>query len=106
MPAPVSEPWWRPFRATEGVLVALVDLAEDSAREAAAYAWLDDEERERCERFAYSAARRQFLLCRAALRVILCEQLDCRNADLAFRSASTAGRSRRSGGNRRRSAST
>lgn len=84
MLAPVSEPWWRPFRATEGAFVAIVDLAEDSTREAAAYAWLDDRERERCERFAYAAARRQFLLCRAALRVILCGELDCQNRDLAF----------------------
>ena len=84
MPAPVSAPWWRPFRELDGAAVIHVDLTADANREAEAVAWLDHEERVRWEGYPYSGPRRQFLLCRAALRATLCEQLGCANEDLAF----------------------
>ena len=61
-----------------------VDLEPHPDREADALTFLDDEERERWERYPYAGPRRQFLLCRAALRAVLCAELDCRNEQLAF----------------------
>ena len=83
MPAPVP-PWWRPLRTIEGTAVLHVDLAPDPAREAAAAEWLDGEERERWRGYPYAGPRRQFLLCRAALRAVLGEALGCANDALAF----------------------
>ena len=84
MSAPVSAPWWRPFRATEGASVVRVDLKPNADREADALTLLDDEEHARWERYPYAGPRRQFLLCRAALRVVLCEELGCGNEQLAL----------------------
>ena len=61
-----------------------VDLTPDGNREEAALKWLDGEEWERWSRYPYTGPQRQFLLCRAALRAILCERLGCENEDLAF----------------------
>ena len=84
MSAPVSAPWWRPFRSLEGASVLRVELEADPDREAYALTLLDDEEHERWRRYPYAGPRRQFLLCRAALRAVLCEELDCGNEGLAF----------------------
>ena len=46
--------------------------------------WLDGGERERCTRFLVQRPRREFRLCRAALRALLCRRLGCRNDALAF----------------------
>ena len=61
-----------------------VDLAPDTIREAAALAWLDECERARRERFPQPRPRRQFTLCRAALRTALCRALHCSNDELSF----------------------
>ncbi len=61
-----------------------VDLAPDADREVNALTLLDDQERIRADRFIAIGARRHFALCRAALRVILAERLDCQNDQLAF----------------------
>ena len=61
-----------------------VDLTPHAAREAEALAWLDGEEQARWRRYQYDGPRRRFALCRAALRAVLCRQLDCRNEQLAF----------------------
>ena len=61
-----------------------VDLTPHAAREAEALAWLDKEEQARWRRYQYDGPRRRFALCRAALRAVLCRQLDCRNEQLAF----------------------
>ena len=45
---------------------------------------LDDEEKTRWRRFLAVAPRRQFALCRAALRVTLAERLGCSNRRLSF----------------------
>ncbi|MCY4640536.1 MAG: 4'-phosphopantetheinyl transferase superfamily protein [Chloroflexi bacterium] len=82
--APATAPWWHPFATPEGATVLHVDLTPDAAREAGASSWLDEEEAERWRRYPYSGPRRQFALCRAALRAVLCEQLGCGNEELSF----------------------
>ena len=76
--------WWSPWREVDGATVLHVDLTPDAEREARAFDLLDDEERARWHRFLALAARRQFVLCRAALRLILSERLDCPNRALSF----------------------
>jgi len=78
------EPWWRPFRRAGGADVVHVDLTPHAAREAAALGWLDADERSRRDRFRHDGRRRQYTLCRAALRAILCGRLDCGNEALSF----------------------
>ena len=84
MPNRGFEPWWHPFRRAGGVDVVHADLTPDAAREAAALAWLDEGERSRRERFRHDGRRRQYTLCRAALRAILCDRLECGNEELSF----------------------
>ena len=81
---PVADAWWSPFTTTDGVDVAHVDLRPDQAREAEAYAGLDRSERSSWRKYL-PGPRRRFSLCRAALRAILCNRLDCRNEQLSFR---------------------
>ena len=84
MPNRGFEPWWGPFRRAGGADVVHADLTPDPAREAAALAWLDEGERSRRDRFRHDGRRRQYTLCRAALRAILCDRLDCGNEELSF----------------------
>ena len=84
MPASVVECWWRPFRTVDRATVLHVNLTPHTAREAEAWAWLDEEEQARWQRYQHDGSRRRFALCRAALRAVLCRQLDCRNEQLAF----------------------
>ena len=81
----------RPFREVGDVAVFHVDLAARSDRETEALAWLDAAERARRRRFLYAGPRREFTLCRAALRELLCRRLGCRNDQLSF-SASRRGK--------------
>ena len=67
-----------------GATVFHVDLAPDAEREARAVALLDDNEKARCRRFRSVRARREFVLCRAALRVSLAERLGCDCRQLSF----------------------
>lgn len=76
--------WWSPWRDADDVNIVHVDLMPDPDRETGAFALLDDEERARSRRFLSMRARRQFVLCRAALRVILSERLSCANRQLSF----------------------
>ena len=46
--------------------------------------WLNEEERQRRRKFEHAGARRRFVLCRAALRAILSEELRCGNERLTF----------------------
>ena len=82
-PAPVAGGWWRPFTTKVGVAVAHVDLTPHPTHEAAAYAWLDKGERGSWRKYL-PGPRRRFALCRAALRAILCNWLNCRNEQLSF----------------------
>ena len=61
-----------------------IDLSPETKWEGEALTWLDDREQDRLRRFEYDGPRRRFSLCRAALRAILCEELRCENAHLAF----------------------
>ena len=81
---PPRERWWHPFTVVGEVTVLHVDLAPASAREEAAFDWLDRNERNRWRQFRVDRPRRQFALCRAALRANLCERLACTNDQLAF----------------------
>ena len=74
----------RPFREAGAAAVFHVDLAPHSGRETEALAWLDAPERARRRRFLYAAPRREFTLCRAALRELLCRRLGCGNDRLSF----------------------
>ena len=79
--------WWQPFKSIGDIAVFHVDLTPHQVRETEALAWLDGLERSRWQRFQSPAAQRRFVLCRAALRAILCDQIGCPNESLAFRAA-------------------
>lgn len=83
-PHPDADRWWRPFARAGDADVVHVDVTPDPAREAAALAWLDEGERSRRERFRHAGRRRQYTLCRAALRAILCGRLGCGYEELSF----------------------
>ena len=76
--------WWSPWREDGGSLILHVDLRPDPDSEELAFAVLDDDEQARWNRFAVKGARRQFALCRAALRINLCDRLRCSNRELSF----------------------
>ncbi|MDD9981543.1 MAG: 4'-phosphopantetheinyl transferase superfamily protein [Gammaproteobacteria bacterium] len=76
--------WWRPFRVVDGIGVVHVDLRPDPDREETAAAWLDRAENDRLHRFRIERPRRDFALCRAALRANLCDLLECTNDRLSF----------------------
>ena len=79
--------WWDPFKSIGDIAVVHVDLIPDQGREAEALAWLDGEEHSRWQRFQSPVAQRRYVLCRAALRAILCRQIGCPNESLAFQAA-------------------
>ena len=76
--------WWTSWREADGVVILHVELTPDAGREACAFALLDDDEKQRWQRFLAKRARCQFALCRAALRIVLCERLGCANHRLSF----------------------
>ena len=84
MSLPARERWWRFFNQYGPADVAYVDLAPNRRHEASALRWLDDKELGRWRKFVHPGARRRFGLCRAALRALLCERLDCDNGRLSF----------------------
>lgn len=59
-----------------------VDLSENSDFEAVALFMLDHQERKRADAFHSESSRRQFVLCRAALRANICIQHCIDNSDL------------------------
>ena len=81
---PINDKWWYPFAELDDVSVVYVDLSDSLDREAAAFDYLSMIERQRAQRFYSNVARRNFLLCRAALRVNLCNLVGCRNSDLSI----------------------
>lgn len=82
-----SPPPWRPLHETDDAAVVHVDLTPDAQRETEALGWLDAAERSRRDRFLYPRPRREFTLCRAAVRSLLCRELGCGNAELSFETA-------------------
>lgn len=79
-----ANPWWRPLGAVGSADVVHVDLGPDETRVAAALKWLDDDETARWRRFRHPRPQRQFALCRAVLRGVLCDRLRCANEELRF----------------------
>ena len=79
-----ERPWWSGFGVIDGITVIHVDLRPDPHREKEATTWLDRAETERLRRFRVERPRREFALCRAALRANLCNLLDCTNDRLSF----------------------
>ena len=79
-----SDPWWRPFRVLGSITLVHVDLTPNVVRESAALGRLDEWERRRWSAFAYTARRRRFASCRAALGEVLASQRGCSNEQLAF----------------------
>ena len=76
--------WWYQLNQIGSAAIFHVDLSEDRKEEA--LEWLDQAERDAYGRFWHEHSKREFSLCRAALRAILCQQLDCSNQQLAFQS--------------------
>ncbi len=76
--------WWRPYRTVEDVDVLAIDLSSNREREAFALGIVDRGEMERYKKFLVDGARRQFLLSRAAVRVLLADRLGCAPTELAF----------------------
>ena len=76
--------WWRPFCTAGDATVYHVDLSPQPEGEQAAFGWLNAVEQARWRKFRLEPPRREFALCRAALRAILCRRLACANGELAF----------------------
>lgn len=81
--APDAHLGWSPFLVSGPVSVVHVDLRPHDARQECARLWLDSAEAARADRYL-PEPRRRFVLCRAALRSLLCHQLGCRNGRLSF----------------------
>lgn len=75
---------WRRFHESADAVVVHVDLDPDADRETEALVWLDEAEHGRRGRFLRDQPRREFTLCRAALRALLCKRLACGNTELSF----------------------
>lgn len=84
MVAGTTESWFWTIGQFDDVLVVQVDLTPHDSHEASAYSWLNSEEQERWHRFRYDRPRREYVLCRAALRFTLCARLGCDNERLSF----------------------
>ena len=80
----IVDPWFRTYRELGDVTIVGVDLTQNKEREAYAVTWLDENEQQRSNRFLFERPRREYTLCRAALRVGLCSRLGCNNSQLAF----------------------
>lgn len=76
--------WWQPFARMGRASVDYVYLTPNAQREAFALACLDAKETARWHRYRHPRPQRQFVLCRAALRIIICERLGCKKEDLCF----------------------
>ena len=81
---PSVEPWSHPLGTVGGTDLVHVNLTNNETREAAALKWLDAAETARWRRYRHPRPGRQFALCRAVLRGLLCERLQCANEDLRF----------------------
>ena len=77
-------PWIRLIRRTDKITIVYVDLTPGELHEQHAIDWLDESELKRIQRYRISRPQREFALCRAALRCMLCEQLGCENDQLSF----------------------
>ena len=78
--------WCHPYACEGDVSLEYVDLTSNLQHESAALALLDADERQRAARFKSRNARRNFVLCRSALRMSLCKTLQCESNDLRLTS--------------------
>lgn len=76
--------WWSLWREVQGTIVVHVDLTPHADRESQAVALLDDAETARWHRLLSVSSRREFALCRSALRINLSECLGCTPRQLSF----------------------
>ncbi|MXZ44311.1 MAG: 4'-phosphopantetheinyl transferase superfamily protein [Gammaproteobacteria bacterium] len=74
--------WWHTIYQTHNRQVVHVDLSKNIENEATAFCTLDEQERTRAQAFHSDTNRRQFVLCRAALRANLCMQHGLDNSKL------------------------
>lgn len=82
--ASTEECWWRVCHQVGSVTVVHVDLSPCARRERYAVSRLNTGEQMHRHRFRSARRKREFSLCRAALRAIVCHRLDCPNRDLSF----------------------
>lgn len=75
--------WIRAFRKIDDILVVHVDLTPHNDQVSRAAQWLDQTEKARWRRYRVDRPQREFALCRAALRVVLCSRLGCENNQLS-----------------------
>lgn len=85
--ASTTKKWWENAVQVGNVIAYHIDLSPDPATEAEAFARLDEYERSRTRRFTTPGPRRRFILCRAAVRSILCSNLGCHNEQLTIGSS-------------------
>ena len=84
MSADALNSWFRKFHEFGDVSVVHVDLTPHERREAHTISWLDESEWDRWLRYRFDRPRREFALCRAVLRSILCSRLGCENEPQAL----------------------
>jgi len=73
-----------PLRHCSGNHLVYVDLKLDQTVELEALSWLDRIELQRWERYQVEQSKREFALCRATLRQLLCQHLGCENSHLSI----------------------
>ena len=84
MPANLIASGFHTFHKVGDIFVAHVDLSPNEKREKNAIFWLDEQDLVRCARYCYDRPKREFVLCRATLRYILCSRLGFENKSLSF----------------------
>ncbi|MYJ86093.1 MAG: 4'-phosphopantetheinyl transferase superfamily protein [Rhodobacteraceae bacterium] len=81
---PPEVTWIKQFCRIRDIIVIHIDLMADGDCEEKAIIWLDQKEKERLQRYRYGRTRRQYCLCRSAMRHLLCCFLNSRNEKLSF----------------------
>ena len=84
MPANLVASGFHTFHKVDDIFVAHVDLSPHEKREKYAFSWLDKQEQDRWARYRYDRPKREFVLCRATLRYLLCSTLGFENKNLSF----------------------
>ena len=84
MPANLIASGFHTFHKVDDIFVAHVDLSPHEKREKYAISWLDEQELDRWARYRYDRPKREFVLCRATLRYLLCSTLGFENKNLSF----------------------
>lgn len=78
----MSSLWHQNLTTVGDIVVVYIDLSSNEVCETHAFHWLDKTEQTRVHRFQDQNARREYTLCRAALRYHLCKTIDCKNSEL------------------------